>query len=311
VRLGTLLGLVACNLVWAAHPTMGKLVLADFPPVYAAWLRYSSALAAYMIAVAALRRARPALRPALARPFAAPAGTGLALVALMGFLTFCFSPLLQLSGLEASQATDNALIIAIEPLMTVMCAWVFVGEAISLAHAAAFAVALGGFALLTGVSGGGFSGGFDPHMAGNLVMLISLVGEASYSTIGRKLLGRGLPAMGIFGTSLFAGAAFLSLATLGYALTTRTPFGHFTAASVLGILWLGPLGTSATYLFWALALREATIASLSLTLFIQPVFGSILGHFLLGDHLSGVQAAGGALILAAVAAQTVVTFGVK
>ena len=47
----TLLGLIVCNLIWSAHPLMGKWLLESVSPEQGAWMRYSSALLFYFIAV--------------------------------------------------------------------------------------------------------------------------------------------------------------------------------------------------------------------------------------------------------------------
>ena len=76
--------------------------------------------------------------------------------------------------------------------------------------------------------------------------------------------------------------------------------------SILALMWLGPLGTALSYLFWMLVMRRAPVASLALTLFVQPVFGSVWGYVFLGERLSQVQAAGAVLIIGAMLAQTLV-----
>jgi drug/metabolite transporter (DMT)-like permease len=80
-------------------------------------------------------------------------------------------------------------------------------------------------------------------------------------------------------------------------------FDHFPSAAAAGLpqfgaaLWLGPLGSTATYLIWALIARTATVPSMVLTLFIQPVLGAALGFWLLGERLTWVRFSGAAMIL--------------
>ena len=223
------------------------------------------------------------------------------LLLALGFLTFFFAPLAQIIGLADSQATDNVLIIAMEPLLTVLIAWVFIREKITLFHGVAFGFALFGFMLLAGITPAGLARGWNPRLIGNLLILFSLVGEGAYSTLSRKLMERHPPLL-IFGSSLVVGVFFLTLA-LSHArgggigtLGARS----FSAKNIFCLAWLGPLGTTATYLYWMLALAEAPIASVALTLFVQPLFGSIWGLVFLKDRLNLIQAAGGALIFAAV-----------
>jgi drug/metabolite transporter (DMT)-like permease len=306
--LRTLLGLVACNFVWSAHPIMGKLLLGSFPPAQTAWLRYASGLAAYLLAFAATALLR-ALRPVGRRDpaFMVPRSRrDLMLVLALGGSAFCLSPLLQLTGLVASRATDNALIVAMEPLMTVVIAWAVLRDRVTRLHLLAFAIALAGFALLARPDGSELRPevAWDPHVVGNLVILLSLVGEALYSTLGRQLVGRYAPTA-VFGSALFAGVACLTVGTALIAgLPSMAAVAGMPGRAWVGLLWLGPVGTTLTYLYWMNALTQAPIASLALTLFIQPLFGPIWGFLYLGERLNLSQGVGSALILLAVFSQT-------
>ena len=128
---------------------------------------------------------------------------------LVGVSAFCFSPLLQMRGLAASFAADNALIVAMEPLITVFLVWLILGERPSRLHLIAFFVALVGFALLTGMSPSSLTHGLDAHVFGDVLLLLSLLGEAMYSTIGRKLIMKHPPAA-VFGTALLLGVICLT-----------------------------------------------------------------------------------------------------
>jgi len=307
LQLKILLGLIICNLIWSAHPLMGKWLLEDFVPVDVAWLRYTSALVAFWI-----------LRPFLSkRVVHRPSNQmikswqDIALVIFVGSMSFCFSPLLQLTGLHASRATDNALIIAIEPLITVGCAWLFLRQAISRGTSFSFILALIGFFFLAGLSLHGLidvTQGGREHFIGNVIMLVSLIGEAFYSVVGTTLLIRGYSPVSIYAGANLAGVIGLTVAV---AIMGHNPIhileglAHLHWKSAVGLLWLGPLGTTVTYLYWMGALRGATVASLALTLFIQPIFGSIWGYVFLDERLTALQASGGVLIIVAVFAQSV------
>jgi drug/metabolite transporter (DMT)-like permease len=294
----TLVGLVVCNLIWSFHPTMGKLVLAEVSSTTGAWARYTLSFLTFAIAARLLGATRDQayFRPTQMKDFT--------ILATLGFMTFCFSPLLQMLGLSGSRATDGALIIAMEPMIAVILAWLFLKERISRFQLGAFGIALGGFSLLSGLSLERVSGGLDSRLGANLLLLLSLCGEATYSVAGKSLIQRHSP-MRVFGSASLLGALFITLAALiilGPGFLGELP--QLTWKGWLGLLWLGPLGTAATYLFWMFALSQASVASLSLTLFIQPLCGALWGYWLLGDRLNSIQMLGGALILGAVFAET-------
>lgn len=302
MRARTLAGLVLCNLIWSLNPVMSKLILEDFAPPQAALLRYASALIAFAIFTAiAARGASPGASSAgFANPKGPQARSSWLLLATMGLLAFSVSPLLQMTGLQSSRAVDNALIVAMEPLITITVAWLVLRDRVGSSLIIAFVVALAGFALLAGLTPARVAHGFDPRLIGNLWILASLIGEASYSSLARLLLKRHRP-IGIFGTSLAIGVLVLTVACL--ATSTLPSPSSFTLRSALGVLWVGPIGTSLTYLFWMFALTEASVAALALTLFVQPVCGAVWGSWFLGEPLAAAQVLGGVMILSAVLIQ--------
>ena len=298
--------MVLCNLIWSAHPLMSKILLSEMPPLSAGWARYTSALLAYLLIVPLLRRLFPKKVPA---PFFYPKNrTELVLIFLTGFMVFCYSPILAFQGLHNSQAADGAIIVAMEPLMAVLLAWMFLKERISKLLFIAFAVAITGFLLLSGVAEIHSGEVSASRVAANALMVVALIGEASYSITARKLFDRGAGPLAVMGSSLWAGVISMTIWT---AVTFPEGIGlawnGLSWKGALALLWLGPMGTTAAYLVWMIALTEATVASLALTLFIQPVFGAIWGVVLLGDRFTFVQGLGAILILGAVSLQTFLT----
>jgi drug/metabolite transporter (DMT)-like permease len=270
---------------------MAKLMLEDFRPAHASWLRYFSAVIAYLLF--AFARRRP-WRESFCVPRAA---SDWGWLAALGLSPFCVSTLLTMTGLAGSRATDGALIIAMEPLVTLLVAWAVLSERPRGHHALSLAIALLGFCLLSGLSPARVMGGLDPHLAGNLLILIGLIGEGGYSVFSRKLLTR-YDALPLFGSALVIG--FLGLSAVTIPIEGLAPLSHLTWRSGLGSLYIGFLGTTATYLFWMIALTRASIASLVPSLFVQPVAGAIWGALFLDERLSALQFFGGALILLAI-----------
>lgn len=292
MALNTLLGLIACNIVWSAIPVMAKFILADFSPVHTACLRYIGAFSSYLIAVFIFRKK-------LKDSFCIPkSGRDFFWIFLQGFSAFTYSSMMAMTGLHASHAVDNALIVAVEPLITVIIAWLILGERLRKDQFLGFVLALVGFVYLSGLNQHRLGENFSSHTLGNILLMLSLFGEGFYSTTAKKVMGR-YSILGIFGTALFLGTACLILLT---SLKEGLPnFSHFTVKSFIGVLWLGPLSTTLTYLYWIRALQTATIPTMALTLFVQPIVGTIWGLLFLSERLTASQWAGGAVLIAAVA----------
>ena len=112
-----------------------------------------------------------------------------------------------------------------------------------------------------------------------------MLGEALFSVLGRKWVSRG-SALKFFSGSLGIGVIALTFALLYLSGDSGGGSGIFKKLvflqwpGLLAILWIGPLGTTAAYLIWLNALKNAPIATLALTLFLQPLAGVLWVVFL-------------------------------
>lgn len=296
-----LLGLVACNAIWATNPVMGKILLQSYPALQVSWLRYGSALVSAWAAMLVIRVLRPSQLSSFRDVFHSRA---LPWVSAMGVITFFGSGVVQLHGLSHSTSTANAILVALEPLFAVFLAWFFLGEEVRKRQAAAFALAVLGFFLLSNLKPHDFWGTIQLFSFGNLLILITMPMEAMYTIISRKLAGR-IQALSLFAAALSIGFLVMNfyLAASGLGLPD---FAKLGLPEILSILWLGPLGTTLTYIFWSLVLVKAPVAAVSLTLFAQPILGAAFAAIFLGERLDFWQSMGGILILGALALQTTV-----
>lgn len=293
MKLKTLLLLTFCNIVWSFHPLLGKLAMESFSPAETAWLRYGSAAVAYWIATFFFRPGTPKV--------AHPRTTkDLLLLLLLGLAPFTFSPILQLMGLAQSQSIDNALVIAMEPVMAAFLAWVVLREKLSRGQWVSFLVAIFGFLMLAKFDFRSLASFQDAHFIPFLLMLMALWGEVSYSIIGRILTLKYQPEE-LFGTAILVG--FTALTLFAFTQGGLPNFSIVKVSSILAILCLGPVGTTLTYMIWMKEIRHAPVATLSVTLFIQPVMGTWIGTFFLSESLGATQWIGAALILTGVAIQ--------
>jgi drug/metabolite transporter (DMT)-like permease len=294
VSFQTFLGLILCNLVWSVHPIFGKWLLEELTPADAAWLRYMSAFLGYWCLAFFLKRKSESF-------FLVPERhQDKFLLILLGFMTFCFSPLIQITGLASSLASENAIIVAMEPLMTAFLAWAILREKITWFDTTAFSLALFGFAFLAGITPRILQQGFGPHFKGNVLILVSLMGEASYTILARRLTGRYSP-LGVFGASLTLGVIFLSLAVFYLGGAFHFPALHLLSWKTwLALFWIGPVGTAGAYLYLMFALVRIPVMSVTVFLFLQPLAGALWGYLILGDRLTYLQQIGSGLILCAV-----------
>ncbi len=289
------LGLSLCNLIWALNPSAAKVIITEAGPYHTAWLRYASALLAFWFGITVLKKLKTHkdLSYRLSHASLKDWGYALAIGATTGFV----SPLSQMLGIQAASATHNALLVAMEPLFTVFLAWLILREKPRATHWIAFGIAIAGFVLISGIWNTE-----DPHasafLVGDLILLLAMAGESAYSSFARILSPRHSPTA-IFGTALLGGVSLLSLWV--FSQHGLPDLGALSLSGWLSVLWIGPLGTTVTYLYWLFALnRDLPIATLALTLFLQPVIGALAGSLVFGETLGAPQIAGTLLIIVGV-----------
>ena len=296
MKLRILFLLIFCNIGWSLHPLLSKWVLADFNFTETAILRYGSGALAYFIYSLFKRNDTPSF----ARP---KSKSDLFLLLLVGLGPFTLSPLLQLVGLTNSQSIDNAIVIAMEPLFTVILAWILLREKLTSLQVLAFAVALIGFLMVSQFNLSKGSPFQDWHFMGFFLMLMALWGESIYSVIGKMLTKRYEP-VSLYGTAITVGVSFLLL--YGVCSHSIPNLTHFSLKSFISVLYLGPIGTTFSYILWMKLLKVTPVASIAITLFVQPVFGSLWGTLFLNERFSVQQIIGAILILAAMLFQSLI-----
>jgi len=72
--------------------------------------------------------------------------------------------------------------------------------------------------------------------------------------------------------------------------------GKITPEIIAGILFLGIISTALAMFLWNYAFTELPAAVASLTFFAQPVVGTFLGWFFLGEKITSLFILGGILI---------------
>lgn len=178
---------------------------------------------------------------------------------------------------------------------------VIFGQKIALRQAAVLpAVVLGCF-LIAGVT---FDGSNAGASSGLVTGLLSGLGYAGYSLMGREASRRGLdPWVSILYTFGFAAILlFLSIAVLSQGGSGVTEIWHlgrsWSAWGALVLLAAGPTVLGFGLYNASLAHLPAGIANLVLTT--EPVFTAVLAWIFLAEKLSRLELAGGGIILAGV-----------
>jgi drug/metabolite transporter (DMT)-like permease len=262
------------------YVALSKPLVAVFPVLLLAWLRFG-------IAAAAMPHwlKRPAHEPRMSSQTRA-------LVFVESFLgNFLFS-ICMLYGVSLTSAVSAGVIMAAIPAVVAVASWLFLRERITVRIAFAIGCAAAGIGLLalsptqnTANHAGPATSSALPWL-GNLLVFCAVLCEAAYAVIGKALTGRLGP------------KRISSLINLwGFALST--PFGlwyawHFDFNTVSVNIWLllvlyAFAASIWTVWLWMTGLKRVPAAQAGVFTVMLPVSAALVGVWVLGESLSMAQ----------------------
>lgn len=266
--------LVFINLIYAGAPTMMKLAVTEFPPTTLVWLRHTSAL--LVIIPFALFAKWPQMQ-----------GRALARIALATVLAFTITSLLQVVAMQRSTASVGAMIVAMQPLITIGLAGIFLHEHLSPRLWMACMTALCGFAVISGDS--------ILQLEGNLLYVLAIACESSLGIFLRPLL-KDHPPLQITLWCLICASLFL----LPFQFTDFVLLAPQVSLPAWGsVIYMGVGCSAMGTVLWLISLQKLEVSKVAIAWFLQPVWGSILPVLVLGERMTPNTILGGGLILSA------------
>ena len=219
-----------------------------------------------------------------------------ALIAVGAIGVLAYQPLFFLGTRENGVAIGTVVALGSAPIATGIVDAVRSRHLPSPRRTLATAIALTGVVLVSGVTGGAVAlapgGLFASAGAG--------MSYALYTVCGKALIERGWNSTRVMGT-VFGVAAVASLPVLLIAGASwlATPNGLALA------LWLGVVTTTVAYLLFGWGLARLTAVTVSTLTLAEPLAATLLGLFVLHEHLTPVSAIGLALIAVGLAVVSV------
>ncbi|WP_455483713.1 DMT family transporter [Haemophilus parahaemolyticus] len=209
-------------------------------------------------------------------------------IALLGFLTYPATFLLQFIGLQYTSASSAATMIGIEPLMVILIGQLFFKEKASLTIWLLGIIAFIGVFLLVGLSNSE-----EISLIGCLLVLASTIVVALWLRLSKSVLGNLNPKVYTalsLQLGILIGLPFMLLLVKDWNI-------NFSYSSIIALLYLG-IGCS---LFanwaWNKGLSETETNKSGIFLALEPVFGVLFSIILLNDSLSIASWVGVALVI--------------
>ncbi|HJQ82682.1 MAG TPA: DMT family transporter [Candidatus Binatia bacterium] len=275
-------GLGLSTVGWASGFVAGKLALGEMSPLPVAAWRYAVA-ATILLPFAVRQWPAGGLGPA-ARP--------LAWMVLCGGVLY---PWLFLLALSRTSATNTALLIALNPVLTVLFA-PLVGEPLDRRRAAGIALALLGATFV-------ITRGDLAHLralslqGGDLIALAAAGAWATFNLTSRSVVGRLTPAVtNCVIYSIGGGALYL----LGRSQEPWAQLAAATPTALTGIVLMAVLSSVVAGQFFLVGVRTVGISRTVVFVYLVPVLTALMSTTLLGERFELSQGVGGAAVLAGV-----------
>jgi drug/metabolite transporter (DMT)-like permease len=277
--------LMAVPAIWGGTFTAGKHVVSVFSPLMGSFARYVIACVALVVAAFVLEGGLPRLtRKQVAATF---------VLGLLGILAY---NLLFMGALEKLPAGRAAIIIALNPVITIAISAFVLGERLTPRRWLGVGVALLGVWIV--LSHGDLASIASAGLGvGELLMFGAVSSWALYTIIGRKVLSGLTP---LAATNYAALWGTLMLGVLAAPQLPAVQLAQFDWRMVVSLLYLGVLGTAVAFVWYYTSIKRCGASVTSIFNNLVPVFGVAIGVLLLGEPLLPSMLIGGAIAVCGV-----------
>jgi len=275
------LSLILAAAAWGVGTAISKRAVLEFPPLTLLPIQ----LAVSLVSLVLIMRWRGEhLR----------AGSVPALLGRLGLLNPGLAYALSLLGLVQITASLSVLLWAVEPLMILVLAALFLSERVGRGVVLLSAIAIAGMTLVLWSPGGG------GHVLGVFLTLAGVGSCAVYSVVTRRWLSTAGSTIQVVVVQQAYALVFAVLVLVGVALLGGRVWP--TSLSVEGALSVAASGLiyyGLAYSFYLYGLRHVPASIAAVSFYLIPVFGIAAGS-LLGERFDGRQWIGAVVVIAAV-----------
>jgi len=288
-RAGAFALLALAMLFWAGNWVIGRALREAFDPV-------------------ALNFWRWAIPVALLAPFALPALRGKADVIrrhagylmLLGLTGMALFHCLVYLGLRTTTAVNGVLLNASGPLFILLAAWAMEGEKANLRQVGGMLLSVLGILVILSRGDPGALARLELRI-GDLWVLLAMPAWGVYSV----LLRHRPPELGDVALLFATACAAVLLLSPVYAIDLwLSPPRIPSLPEAAGVLYVALFASIASYLCWNRGVAAVGASAAGFSLYLLPVFGTLLGIATLGESFRAFHAAGIATILAGVVIAT-------
>jgi drug/metabolite transporter (DMT)-like permease len=289
-HLRTYLKLIVTMLIWGGTWVAGRIAVQEVSPLAVGVWRFCFA-AVSLLALVWWRHGR---LPALSR-------REFRLILALGATGIFFYNLMFLFGMQHITAGRGALVVALNPVITLLAAAWLLGEGMTPLKGLGSALAFVGcltvigkgdpFAVLVGKVGAS-----ETLIVGCALMwsAYTLIGRAATQSLAPRQLGA------LVMTAYASCAGFVMLLAVALLDNPVQLVPRYSGAAWGAIVFLGLLGTTLGFTWFSAAVQELGAQRASIFINLVPVAAVVQGALLLGERLDPSVLAGGMLVIAGV-----------
>ncbi len=281
-RFGILL-LVLVNALWGSTYAVAKVAMTTLPPTLLACYRVLLATLLLWLIQGWLAYRHRNQVDAIKLP-AMPLRDKMRLAAL-GVLGVGLAFVIDYIGVNLTTATDASLMIIGEVIFTALLAAWWLKEGLNTWRIVGIGLgALGVTIIVMGHVAQPDSSGGIARAIGDLLILVALLAQAIYTVLGTDL-ARKYPPFTVL-TYAYSGSLLIWFPILGWHLWAGDLATPLSWPAIFGIVYLGLIGSVFCYFIWFSIASQIGAGLSALSLFVQPVVGSLIGLLILQDALT-------------------------
>ncbi len=279
-------GALAGSILFGASVVAVRVAVRDIPPTTLAVLRFGLG-AIVLIGGMAL------LRPELVHV----GWRRLRFIALLGAIVFSVFPLTFNAGLQYTQASRGALMLATMPIWSMVLARFVVGERLVARQMLGIALSLGGVMIAMAERGLDVDSNGRALLGDGLVLVTAFCG-ALYGVLAQRAFRREHP-LTVVSYAMLIGTIFLFPFAIGEGLVAE--LGRLDASLTSLVLFLAIPGGALAFGLWTWALARLFPTQVAVYINVNPVVAAILGVWLLSEPATPVFLVSFAAVMAGVA----------
>lgn len=286
MQIFTCITLTITMLFWGGTFIAGRLLAGAVQPASAAFLRFTIASFALLMATRLTEGRLPR-----------PSGKQWLLLVLLGATGVFSYNIFFFTGLHHISASRASLIIAGTPVVITVLAMIFLGEQLTFRRFSGILLSLAGAVVVisNGHPGILFDVGFGP---GEKAMLGCVASWTAYSLIGRTVLSTLSPLAAVCYSSII-GTLLLCWPALQEGLLHRIP--SLSMKDWANLLFLGVCGTALGFSWYYKGIKKIGTMRAGVFINLVPFFAVLLAWLLLAEKIDPAVLGGGVLILTGVA----------